>query len=152
MKKNIAVLLTLTMVFAFAACGAKEETPNGDQTGDTQQEQTATEMTLEDIDNAPFPTGYTYETTRDGEVVDSGEYTFPEGMDHSVIVRAGATVSERTVVESGIQDDMIYTDCEYKLQDGTRVQVLFVNDPETKNFVAANEINEDETTVYTYIY
>jgi hypothetical protein len=47
---------------------------------------------------------------------------------------------------------MIYTDTKVTLQDDTEVEVLYINDPVTLNFVAANVENGDETTNYQFVY
>ena len=149
MKKVLAILLVLVMVFCFAACGGQEDEP-------VAVEYTYTELTEDMIDTCPWPVGYTYEVVSGGEVVDSGEYTYPEDISHSLLVGEHATMAERTIISSAIEDGMIYTDCDVTLQDDTKLEILYINDPETLNYVActvsyqADDI--DQTTNYQFVY
>ena len=61
-------------------------------------------------------------------------------------------MANREIISSWIEDDMIYTLTNVTLQDDTVVSVLYINDPESKNFVAANVENWNETTNYQFIY
>jgi hypothetical protein len=61
-------------------------------------------------------------------------------------------MASRTVISSGIEDGMIYTDTEVTLQDGTIVKVLYIVDPVTLNFVAANAENGNTSTNYQFVY
>jgi hypothetical protein len=47
---------------------------------------------------------------------------------------------------------MIYTLTKVTLQDGTEIQVLYINDPVTLNFVAASVENGNITTNYQFTY
>ena len=111
---------------------------------------------LDEIDIALFPTSYTYETY--GlvwdvmEMIDSGEYVYPEGLDHSLLIPIHATMIHRDIVSSSIEDGMIYTLADITLQDETIVSVLYINNPTTLQYVAASVNNGDETTLYTFLY
>jgi len=61
-------------------------------------------------------------------------------------------MASREIVSSGIEDGMIYTLTNVTLQDDTVVSVLYIVDPVTLNFVAANVENGNETTNYQFIY
>jgi hypothetical protein len=61
-------------------------------------------------------------------------------------------MASREVVSSGIEDGMIYTLTNVTLQDDTVVSVLYIVDPVTLNFVAANVENGNEMTNYQFAY
>ena len=61
-------------------------------------------------------------------------------------------MASREIVSSGIEDGMIYTLAKVTLQDDTEVQVLYIVDPVTLNFVAASVENGNENTNYQFIY
>lgn len=147
MKKVLSILLVLAMVFCFAACGNDAQ---DEPTTEPQEESGgAMVLTITDIDNAPFPTGYT-KTSSEGE---DEEFTYPEDFDHSLLMPELATVAERTVVSSAIEDDMIYTLCDAELQDGTKLQVLYINNPDTLEFVAGSLDYEDGRSYnYQFVY
>ena len=147
MKKVLALMLAIAMVFCFAACGQTAD-EQGEDAGDTG----VTSLTIEDLDNAPFPVSYTYETSDESGVIDSGEYEYPEDIDHSLLIPTHATMIDREIIDSSIQDGMIYTDVNATLQDDTVVEILYINDPDTLEYVAASVITETETTLYTFAY
>jgi hypothetical protein len=59
---------------------------------------------------------------------------------------------DREVTSSGIEDGMIYTEVRGTMDDGRTINVLYVVDPETLNFVAANVEDGDITTNYQFSY
>ena len=59
---------------------------------------------------------------------------------------------DREVLSSSIEDDMIYTLMKATMQDGHEFEVLYINDPETLNFVAASIEDENITTNYQFSY
>jgi hypothetical protein len=61
-------------------------------------------------------------------------------------------MASREITSSGIQDGMIYTDTTVTLQDGTIIKVLYIVDPVTLNFVAANVENGNISTNYQFVY
>jgi hypothetical protein len=61
-------------------------------------------------------------------------------------------MASREVISSSIEDGMIYTDTKVTLQDDTIINVLYINDPATLNFVAASTENGDVSTNYQFIY
>ena len=143
MKKFLALVLAVAMVFCFAACG---------QSDDEQADGGVTSLTIEALDNAPFPVSYTYETSDESGVIDSGEYEYPEDIDHSLLIPTHATMIDREIIDSSIQDGMVYTDVNATLQDDTVVEILYINNPDTLEYVAASVITETETTLYTFAY
>lgn len=115
-----------------------------------------TSLTNEELDELAetnFPKSYTY-TTYNVETQESnnGEYTYPEDISHTLLLPIHATMASREVVSSGIEDGMIYTLTNVTLQDDTVVSVLYIVDPITLNFVAANVENGNEMTNYQFAY
>lgn len=112
-----------------------------------------TEKKLDKLTETHFPKWYTYTVyNEDTEETHTWEYTYPEDLDHSLLLPIHATMASREVRSSGIEDDMIYTDTKVTLQDDTEVDVLYIVNPETLDFVAANVENGSETTNYQFFY
>ena len=108
---------------------------------------------LENIDEEHFPTSYTYTTYNfDTENKDEGDYTYPEDLSHSLLIPEHATMISREVVSSGIEDGMIYTLTNATLQDGTVIEILYINDPVTLEYVAASVQNGNENRNYQFQY
>jgi hypothetical protein len=63
-----------------------------------------------------------------------------------------SNIVDREVLSSGIEDDMIYTEVKATLDDGKEIDVLYIVDPVTLNFVAANIEDGDITTNYQFSY
>lgn len=108
---------------------------------------------LEETIDTHFPKWYTYSVyNEDTKESLTWEYTYPEDLDHSLLLPIHATMASREVIASGIEDGMIYTLTKVTLQDDTEVEVLYINNPETLDFVAANVDNGSETTNYQFVY
>ena len=107
---------------------------------------------LDELDNILLPKSFRYERYRwDGEDVDEvGDYSYPEGS--NVLLPIMATRVSREIQSSAIEDGMIYTNAAVTLDDGTQFMVLYVNDPETLEYVAASVSNDQFTTLYTFAY
>ncbi len=61
-------------------------------------------------------------------------------------------MASREVLSSGIEDGMIYTLTKVTLQDDTDIDVLYIVDPVTLNFVAASVENGNISTNYQFVY
>ena len=113
-------------------------------------------LTVEDIEKLEennFPKGYTYTVYNDEtKQTTTWAYTYPEDLSHTLLIPIHATMAKREVLSSWIEDDMIYTLTNVTLQDDTEVSVLYITDPDTNNFVAANVENGVETTNYQFVY
>lgn len=179
MKKSLIVMLGLVMATFLAACqdqpvdnpdvdnnvviDANEvdnwwDADNGEDVDNGEEAQAKkTSLTIEeldDIDASLFPTSYTYETYNWDEngTSESGEYVYPEDIDHSLLIPVHATMASREITSSSIEDGMIYTVANVTLQDGTVLSVLYINDPVTLQYVAASVNSEKETSLYTFQY
>ena len=95
---------------------------------------------LDRIDDTLFPVSYNYETYRweDEDKSDSGSHTYPEDIDHHLLLPIHEKMESREVVSSGIEDGMIYTIVNATLQDGSVVSILYINDPVTLQYIAAS--------------
>ena len=108
---------------------------------------------LEETIDTHFPKWYTYSVyNEDTKESLTWEYTYPEDLDHSLLLPIHATMASREVIASGIEDGMIYTLTKVTLQDDTEVNILYIVNPETLDFVAANVENGIETTNYQFVY
>ena len=112
-----------------------------------------TDEELEAIAETNFPKSYTYTSYNvETEQSDSGEYTYPEDLSHTLLIPEHATMASRKVTNSSIEDGMIYTITKVVLQDDTELEVLYINNPETLDFIAANIINGKENRTYQFVY
>ena len=100
-----------------------------------------------------FPKSYTYSkfnmTTNESE----GEWKYIyDRMEVGFLTPENHHMVDREVTSSGIEDGMIYTLVKGTMDDGRTINVLYVVDPETLNFVAANVEDGDITTNYQFSY
>lgn len=113
-------------------------------------------LTVEDIEKLEennFPKGYTYSVyNSETEKSSTWDYTYPEDLSHTLLIPIHATMANREVESSWIEDGMIYTLTKVTLQDSTEVSVLYITDPDTNNFVAATVENGPEITNYQFVY
>jgi len=106
---------------------------------------------LDEIDSILFPSWYVYERyVWDGGENTSGEYSYAEG-EHVLLPIIASRVS-REVQSSELQDGMIYTTALVTLEDGSKYSVLYVNNPETLEYIAASVSTDVSTTLYTFKY
>ena len=108
---------------------------------------------LEEVIDTHFPKWFTYSVyNTETEASSEWEYTYPEDLDHSLLLPIHATMASREVISSWIEDGMIYTNTKVTLQDDTEVNILYIVNPETLDFVAANVENGHEITNYQFVY
>ena len=128
-----------------------------DINSESDSDYTKTSLTVEDLDQIDatlFPLSYKYETYRweDEDTSDSGDYTYPEDVDHSLLLPIHKDMESREIVSSGIEDWMIYTIVNATLKDGSIVSILYINDPVTLKYIAASVNGDTETTLYSFEY
>lgn len=116
-----------------------------------------TSLTAEDlneIDSVLFPAGYNYQVydSQTWDPKDQWEYVYPEDIDHSLLLPIHATMANREIVSSWIEDGMIYTLTNVELQDGTVAMVLYINNPVTLEYLSASVNTEKEVTLYGFNY
>ena len=109
-----------------------------------------------------------------GDLINIMENNFPKAYDYSItnistnenkkgthvytldelgfLTPEYSNIVDREVTSSGIEDGMIYTMVKATLDDGKQIDVLYIVDPVTFNFVAANIEDGDITTNYQFTY
>lgn len=171
MKKNLVLMLGLASIVLLAGCGGEKvdntdvENPEVDavvseeNAGEVDHpEWVATSLTVEDlerIEETMPPLSYVYETydMQAQAMVNSGSYNVAEGEEPVFMIPEYATMANREVTSSGIEDDMIYTMTKITLQDDTELSVLYVNEPDTLFCRAISVQNGDQTTLYSnFVY
>ena len=117
------------------------------------QKTSLTNEELEEVIDTHFPKWFTYSVyNTETEASSEWEYTYPEDLDHSLLLPIHATMASREIISSWIEDGMIYTNSKVTLQDDTEVNILYIVNPETLDFVAANVENGHEITNYQFVY
>ena len=111
-------------------------------------------LTLEDlekIEESMPPLSYEYQTydMQSESVVDTGSYEVAEWEEAKFFIPEYETMVSREVVSSAIEDDMIYTTVKMTLEDGTVLNVLYINEPDTLFCRAISVENWDKTTLYS---
>lgn len=131
-----------------------DEVINPEIIASTENESTSlTNDDLESIIEANFPISYSFSTySSEDELIDEWEYTYPDDIDHSLLIPEHATMVKREVVDSSVQDGLIYTSTKVTLQDGTILDILYINNPETKSYIAASVKNGNTTVNYQFNY
>lgn len=115
-------------------------------------------LTYEDLEwiaENNFPSESTY-TVVDlaTEATTTGENVYMEDTPHNLvnITPAFPPITEQNLLSSGIENGMIYSLFDVSYENGTTGDVLYINDPETLNFVAATVNNEGISTNYQFAY
>ena len=110
---------------------------------------------LEGIAEMNFPTSSTY-TIVDlaTEETTDKENLYHEDTPHNLvnITPDFAPIKEQTLLSSAIEDGMIYTNFDVTFDNDTTGNVLYINDPETLNFVAATVESEGMSVNYQFAY
>ena len=159
MKKNVMLVLWLASIVLLAGCGwQKASDADNVNIAQAHPEWVKTSLTVEDLEHIEEtlpPLSYTYETW-DSEaqaIVNSGSYEVAEGEKPVFMIPEYATMANREVTSSGIEDDMIYTITKLTLQDDTQLDVLYVNEPDTLLCRAISIQNWSKSTLYTdFVY
>lgn len=100
-----------------------------------------------------FPKSYTYSKYDfvKSENLWEGSHVYNR-MDLWYLTPESEYITDREILSSWIEDWMIYTLMKATMEDGHEFEVLYINDPETLNFVAANIEDENITTNYQFSY
>ena len=100
-----------------------------------------------------FPKAYTFTKYNMATNESEGEGTHVYTLDElGFLTPEYSNIVDREVISSGIEDDMIYTLVKATLDDGKQIDVLYIVDPITFNFVAANIEDGDIITNYQFTY
>lgn len=175
MKKNLTLILWLSSIILLTGCGgskiedsdinskwsnivANNEDSTNKNLAQTNPEWIATSLTNEDlkrIEETTPPISYTYET-RDNEtnnIISSGNYSVAEGEDPVFMLPGYETMTNREIIKSAIDSNMIYTLAKITLQDDTQLEILYINDPKTLLYRAIELRQGTQNTLYTnFVY
>lgn len=175
MKKNLTLILWLSSIILLTGCGgskiedsdinskwsnivANNEDSTSKNLAQTNPEWIATSLTNEDlkrIEETTPPISYTYET-RDNEtnnIISSGNYSVAEGEDSVFMLPGYETMTNREIIKSAIDSNMIYTLAKITLQDDTQLEILYINDPKTLLYRAIELRQGTQNTLYTnFVY
>ena len=117
-----------------------------------------TSLTYEDLEGiaeSDFPSSNVYtKVVRETEETAEWETLYHEDTPHNLvnITPDFAPIKEQTLLSSGIEDGMIYTNFDVTFDNDTTGNVLYINDPETLNFVAATVESEGMSVNYQFAY
>jgi len=171
MKKNLLLVLGLSAIL-LAGCGQTEPVDESnqpldqdeiaananDQTENNHPEWVKTSLTVEDLEQIEQtlpPLSYVYETydMQAQTIANSGSYEVAEWETPVFSIPEYETMVSREVTNSWIEDDMIYTLTDITLEDGSVLQVLYVNEPDTLFCRAISVQNGDLNTLYSdFVY
>lgn len=172
MKKNLFLMLWLASIILIAGCGL-QKVENTNTTGndvntpeeisekdlaEIHPEWVATSLTIKDIEHIEEtmpPLSYSYETydMETDTTVNTGSYKLAEGEEPIFMIPEYATMANREIISSGIEDDMIYTLVKMTLQDDTELEVLYINEPDTLFCRAISVANGNQYTLYNnFVY
>ena len=123
---------------------------------ENSNEPAVTSLELGDLINIMennFPKAYTFTKYNMATNESEGEGTHVYALDELGFLNPEySNIVDREVTSSGIEDGMIYTMVKATLDDGKQIDVLYIVDPVTFNFVAANIEDGDITTNYQFTY
>ena len=108
---------------------------------------------LKGIAETNFPTSSTYTIVDlQTEETFTGENLYMEDTPHNLtnITPHFGTIADQNLLSSGIEDEMIYSNFDVTFDDGTKANVLYINDPETLNFVATKVETKEENSSINY--
>lgn len=119
----------------------------------TTEEKKLTMEEITDLFKTHFPKSYTYSNFNitTNLIEDEGEHTYTD-EEAGVLTPKHSEIQESQIISSGIQDGMIYTDTLATLENGNFINVLYVIDPNTLNFVASNVADWDYHYTYQFAY
>ena len=106
---------------------------------------------LDELEKILLPVSCLYEryTWTAEWLIDSWEYIYNEW---DALFPSLKDKVSREIESSAIEDGMIYTSTIFTMDDGRQYAVLYVNDPDSLQFVAASVSNDDNTALYTFKY
>lgn len=108
---------------------------------------------LEEIVRSQFPESNTYTITNlETEEATTGENIYHEDTPHNLanLTPEFPATTEQTLLSSGIEDGMVYTLIDVTFNDGTTGNILYINNPESLRFVAANVESNGNSINYQF--
>ena len=148
----VAVLAAWTLVLT--GCNKTENVDEVNETPVVEASTTSLDLGgLISITENNFPKSYTFTkyNMATNESEGEGRHVYNR-VELGFLTPEYSNIVDREVTSSGIEDDMIYTMVKATLDDGKEIDVLYIVDPVTLNFVAANIEDGDITTNYQFSY
>ena len=173
MKKNLMLMLGLVSIVLLVWCGKnKVENIESDTISNENNVEewsieyvdpdhpnwVAVSLSNEDLDwiDQIIPPLWYYYQTYDSQkmaVVDAGEINVAQWEESVFSIPEYDNMVNREVINSGIEDDMIYTNTKLTLNDGSVLDVLYVNEPDTLFYKSISIQGGGLTTLYDdFIY
>lgn len=167
MKKSLLLVLGLMVVSLLVACGTKDgnewwvdsvdgtivnEENNVNPLADLIEK---TPLTLEDLDRIneyKFPVSYKYDTydlSGGNSSVQTWENVYSS---NKFLLPIEEEIETKEIVSSVMSHDRIYTTMDVTLKNGESYSVVYINDPDTLEYVWASVTTPTSTTSYTFNY
>ena len=133
MKKLIAMLLALVLVFACAACGNKNETPKNDNQAavpNATEAPNSQEEKQEEMQNQPSAGPVSEATLRAAAETPASEFTYAMSSDYEgILIQAYNGSSDVVVIPATIDGQPVVDIAEYCFANGSPVRAVMI--PET---------------------
>ena len=158
MKKTLWLVALLGIgALTLAGCNKTENVEEVvEETGAVEETNLKTSLDMGELIwliETHFPKSYTYSKFNNATNESEGEWRYVyDRMEVGFLTPENHHMVDREVTSSGIEDGMIYSEVKGTMDDGRTINVLYVVDPETLNFVAANVEDGDITTNYQFSY
>ena len=154
MKKGLIVAFGLMAIVLLSGCGNKEVN-TGKEVKTLDDMQWSLSFTMDELDvleEKLFPVSYVYTTyqNEDWVISWSGEYVYL--ADDKYLLPVEGHIVTKEISSSEVNNAMVYSTVDAKLDDGSTVSILYINDPETLKYSFATLYAENETTLYTFNY
>lgn len=157
MKKILPlVALSAASIIVLAWCESKVNTIESDVNTWVEVSNVKESLDLWELVSAienNFPKSYTYSKYNNAENKVESEWSHVYTKSEKwFLTPEYSNIISREIKSSWIEDWMIYTLTDANLDDWSKVEVLYINDPATLNFVAANIQDTGYTINYQFSY
>ena len=154
MKKGLIVAVGFMAIVLLSGCGNKEVN-TWKEVKTLDEMQWSLSFTMDELDvleEKLFPVSYVYTTYQNEDWVISGSGEYVYLPDDEYLLPVEWHIVSREISSSEINNAMVYSTVEAKLDDDSTVSILYINDPETLKYSFATLYAENETTLYTFAY
>ncbi len=154
MKKVLSLIVVLAVwTLILAGCNKSGDINDETPVVETAQKQSLNLGELIGLIENHFPKAYDYSVFNmtDNLIENEWRHVYNR-MELGYLTPEYSNIVDREVTSSGIQDGMIYTMVKATLDDGQQIDVLYIVNPETLDFVAASVEDGDTTTNYQFSY
>ncbi len=157
MKKVLPLVAVLAAwSFVLTWCNTSVEVTPAEETPVVEESTPKTSLDLWGLISATennFPKSYTYSKfNMSGNVIEDEWKHIYSRMELWYLTPEYSNIVDREVMSSGIEDGMIYTLVKATLDTWKTVEILYINNPETLDFVAATVEDWDLSTNYQFSY